>query len=381
MFWARAERDGRQFRRSLKTADRRIAQKRLTDWLADLDATAYGAAPRFLFDEAVPRFIVEHVNTLKPLSAKRYGVSLRWLADQFAGLRLADIDTAHLAAFETARRVAGASNPTIRRDLACLSALFSLCVEWRMVAANPVPGYLARRARRGLKESPPRQRYLSLDEEVALIAAANEPARAAIVLSIETGLRRGELFGLTWDRVDRQRGIIRTGDQTKSGRGRAVPLTARARAVLDRLPRALAGRHVLCHPDGAPFLQLNKGFKGACRRAGITDLRWHDLRRTAGCRWLQSGALSLAEISIVMGHGSVTVTERAYAFFDGEAVAGSLSGDPAAGPAQDTAQGAAFDPVRDPVLDRPGQKRSQEQRTEPDLVINFSKMQRWRSGL
>ena len=71
---------------------------------------------------------------------------------------------------------------------------------------------------------------------------------------------------------------------------------------------------------------MNKGLKRAAERAKIDDLRWHDLRRTAGCRWLQRDGKSMAEVSLLLGHSSVTVTEQRYAFLEAEAVAESLGG-------------------------------------------------------
>jgi integrase len=60
--------------------------------------------------------------------------------------------------------------------------------------------------------------------------------------------------------------------------------------------------------------------------AKVTDVQWHDLRRTAGCRWLQRDGKSLEEVSILLGHSSVLVTEKSYAFLEAEAVAESLAG-------------------------------------------------------
>ena len=56
------------------------------------------------------------------------------------------------------------------------------------------------------------------------------------------------------------------------------------------------------------------------RRAHITDLRWHDLRRSAGCRWLQRDHKTSTKDSILLGHSSVLVTEARYAFLEEEAV-------------------------------------------------------------
>ena len=61
---------------------------------------------------------------------------------------------------------------------------------------------------------------------------------------------------------------------------------------------------------------MEKGFKAAWRRAGISDLRWPDLRRTCGCRLVQDHGLSLGEVKEWLGHKSIVVTERVYAFLN-----------------------------------------------------------------
>ena len=69
-----------------------------------------------------------------------------------------------------------------------------------------------------------------------------------------------------------------------------------------------------------------KGLKAAARRAGLDDVQWHDLRRTAGCRWLQRDGKTKDDVCELLGHSSVVVTEESYAFVDGEALAESLTG-------------------------------------------------------
>lgn len=328
VYWARAQRGGREFRRSLKTADRSIAERRLRQWLTDLDAIAWGDKPRRSFEEAASRFIREHMTTLKPGGAKRYGVSLKNLAVHFGGNSLDQIKSAKLSEFESARRSQGVSSGTVRRDLACLSSMLTSCEDWEWVDAgfNPVPGYLRRRSRRGLKEAPPRTRYLTLDEESRLLRAAVADTIRAVVLAIETGLRREELFSLTWRQIDLVRGLITTTTRTKSGRMRKVPITERSARILAQSPRYLDSPYVLVNEaTRTRYVQLNKGLQGAIKRAGIDPLRWHDLRRTAGCRWLQRDGKSMEEVSVLLGHSSVAVTEQRYAFLEAETVAESLS--------------------------------------------------------
>lgn len=341
VYWGRVQRQGRDIRFSLKTANRGIAEKRFRGWLDEQDGIAWGDKPRRTYAETEERFIREHLPTLKPGAAKRYGVSLKNLAEHFgrAGVAWLDqITRAALSEFETARRTDGVRPGTIRRDLACLSSMLTSAIDWEWIedGGNPVPGYLRRRAKRGLKEAPGRTRYLSPAEEARLLEHATGEPRNAMTLAIDTGLRREELFSLTWRQVDEDRGTISTTSRTKNGRIRKVPLPPRSRTILGTLPRRLDCPHVLVNPEtGTRYVQMNKGLKAAARRAGVTDLRWNDLRRTAGCRWLQRDGRSMEEVSILLGHSSVQVTEKCYAFLEAEAVAESVA---AQKPARGTAE-------------------------------------------
>ena len=315
-WWARAQRSGREHRLSLKTTSKAVAERRYRQWRDDLDAIAWGDKPRRRFDEAAERFIREHLPTIKISSAKRYGVSLAWLADEFEGKFLDQIGTAELAEFERKRRAADVSPPTVRRDLACLSSIFSSCIEWEWCDANPVPSYMKRRKQRGLREAPARTRYLSHEEEASLLTHATPAVRAAIEFAIDTGLRRGEQFGLTWDKVDLQVGEILLDGNTKSGKPRRIPLLPRSAQILAQQPRHIRSRYVFCHGNGDRYVNMEKGLKAAVRRAGLRALRWHDLRRTCGCRLLQDHGLSMEGVKEWLGHSSVLVTERAYAFLE-----------------------------------------------------------------
>jgi hypothetical protein len=159
VYWARAQRKGHEHRRSLQTSNRAVAEKRFRQWLGDLEAVQWGDKPRRSWQEAQDRFIREHLTTIKPMAAKRYGVSLKNLAEDMGGLTLDQIGSAALSAFETRRRADGVQPGTIRRDLACLSSLMTSAVDWEWIDSNPVPSYLRRRAKRGLKEAPGRVRY------------------------------------------------------------------------------------------------------------------------------------------------------------------------------------------------------------------------------
>lgn len=342
IYWGRVERAGKEHRRSLKTKDRKAAEGRLRTWVAELEGTAFGEKPRRTYDEAEARFINDHFPTLKRQGARRYSASLTNLSAHFGNKMLHEITSSLLSEFESARRTTpvtltigkghatrtlnGVSASTIRRDLACLSSLMSCAVEWEWVDANPVPAFLKRKAKRGLKESPPKTRYLTEREEAQMLAAATPPVADVIMLAIDTGLRSEELFSLRWSQVDFVRGIITTTTLTKSGRVRAVPLPLRSAALLGKR-KGKATDYVFVNPDtGERYLCMKDGIKAAWQRAKIAKCTMHDFRRTAGCRWLQRDRKRIEEVSIMLGHSSIDVTQRSYAFLEAEEVAASLGG-------------------------------------------------------
>jgi len=126
---------------------------------------------------------------------------------------------------ETERRL---SASTINRPLALLRHLLYLAHdEWGVLAELPKI--------RLEKEPQGRLRWLSQDEAAKLLETCRKSRNKALAdlveFSLFTGVRRGEALGLTWDRVDRSRGVIRL-EITKSGQRREVPLSSNADAEL-----------------------------------------------------------------------------------------------------------------------------------------------------
>lgn len=354
-WWGRTQVDNDDLRKPLKTTSEAIARQRLAQWLKEINRVGWGGKPLRLYDEAVLKFLEEHLPQLRPASRRRYLISIGALTPHFEGLALAEIGSAQLSAYETARRQAGVRIPerlagrqkprdispaTIRRDLACLSSIFGCCMEWEWVEFNPVPAYMKSRRRRGLKESPPGHRYLSHVEEAALLAqiraeevaaAARAPAASllrqqlrdlyeAVCLAIDTGLRRNEEFALERAWLNHAKSQIELpGSITKNGLDRTVPLLPRSAQLSAHRPPHLGSPFLFTNPETKRrYIGLNRALRGAARRAGIAPLTWHDLRRTCGCRLLQDYRMTMEEVSRWLGHSSVLVTEKIYAFLEVE---------------------------------------------------------------
>lgn len=195
----------------------------------------------------------------------------------------------------------------LRWYLQDLRAAYNLARRNGEVDRNPVGDV------RLLRENNKRTRELTAEEETRLLRAL-EPRRHGadlrplVRLVLESGLRLGEASALRWSDVDWTGGFA-TLQQTKAGDKQYVPLSSEALAIL----RALgpANGHIFAGKDGTPWTTNFVGctFAKAVRRAGIPDLRAHDLRHTFACRRLRAG-VDLFTVSKLLRHASVAMSER-----------------------------------------------------------------------
>lgn len=329
-WWGRVSYRGKDHRKSLETASPRVANERLLTFIADVKAGKWGDKPRRKFEDAANKFIDEHFPRIKHNSAKRYRVSLMNLHDQLKVVFLDEIDSAALSDFEVARRKKGVTNGTIRRDLMCLSSLFSCAIDWTWMTENPAAVYLRKAKKRGLVEAEPRSRFLAHEEEARILIHTTAKratvkgrrdthgwlmAEAAIIVSIDTGLREEELFSLEWPQVNlKAKEVTVTWRTAKSRRSRTVPLFDRAAKALAALPRSEHSQFVFWHRDGQRYRQMYRQLQRMAETIKLKDIEWHDLRRTTGVRLLRDHHMGMERVSLWLGHSSINVTEKVYAF-------------------------------------------------------------------
>ena len=152
------------------------------------------------------------------------------------------------------------------------------------------------------------------------------PAVAAIRLLMLTGCRSSEILNLHWDDVDRTAGDLRLRD-AKTG-PRMVPLTAPVLRVLDAIPRQPDNPWVIAgQRPGAGLTGLHHYWRPVRDRAGIHDVRIHDLRHSYASRALALGE-SLYTIGKLLGHSMVSTTARyAHLMRDAEKAAAARVGE------------------------------------------------------
>jgi integrase len=315
-WWGRIQFRGEEHRRSLQTASRALADKRVRQWIDDLRADEWGEKPAPKFEDAVVHFF-EVSSELKPSTLCRYQASLRVLDPIFRGLRLSEINREKLREYVALRLETGVAMPTVRRDLAFMSSVMSEAgLHWEF-EGNVILSFLKAGRKRGtLRDSEPRTRYLSIPDEQRLLAHCGESLAFAVAFAIDTGLRREEQFGLRWSDIDLADGVVTIGgDRTKTRKTRSVPLLPRSAQLLaQHFPRNAEDCYVFCKPDGTRYPHRRRAYDTAMKSAGIRNLTWHDLRTTCGCRLLQGRELTMDQVRAWLGHSSVAVTERHYAF-------------------------------------------------------------------
>jgi integrase len=194
------------------------------------------------------------------------------------------------------------------RTLALLKTMYNLAHHWEAFKGeNPVK-------RVKLFKEQKRERFLSEDEMRALLAAVEQESnlywRAYFLLSLLFGTRKGELLSSRWVDFDL------TSDSptwhipdTKAGRSHTLPITEQVKQILISLPSY--GSSEFLFPGNSKSGHLTepkKAWRRIKEKAGLSDLRLHDLRRTLGS-WLAADNYSLLLIGRVLNHTSSTATQ------------------------------------------------------------------------
>ena len=198
------------------------------------------------------------------------------------------------------------------RALAILAKMFSLAEDWGMAQEgdNPCRGVRKYKERRRARFLAPGE-YRRLGAVLAEAEAggwASASAVAALRLLMLTGCRLNEILTLRWDDVDRAAGEFRLRDG-KTG-GRMVPLTPTAEAVLAGIPRLPGDPWVIAgRAPGTRLVSLTAEWYRIRARAGLGDVRIHDLRHSYATRALSSGE-SLTMIGRLLGHADIASTLR-----------------------------------------------------------------------
>jgi integrase len=194
----------------------------------------------------------------------------------------------------------------VNREMAVLRHMLNKAVSWGWLEVNPFSKGESLFAR----ERNARGRFLSQEDASRLLAACADHLRPIVETALNTGMRKGEILALRWEWI-RGAWVYLPGGMVKSGEGRPVPLN-QAQVEVFKEVRAkveLKSPYVFPGVKGLPLVTIRKGFEAACRRAGIEDFHFHDLRHTCAS-WLVMAGASLKAVQQQLGHATLTMTMR-----------------------------------------------------------------------
>jgi integrase len=300
--------------------------------------------------DALDRYEKEVSTTKKSYDSEKWRIA-SWKKHKLASHSLATLRSTDFAKFRDDRLAAGIKPASIRNDLALISHLFTTALkEWNIPVINPVMGIRKPRANNS------RNRRLVKDEESKIIEAIREASTHAqeraniwieplVLFAIETAMRQDEILNLKWEHIDLINAVAHL-PETKNGTSRDVPLSTKAGAILEKLPRIVKKDKVVPIKPKKSEKQdisdkkvfkttaspLDQSWRRAVTRArkkyetelleqGISqeeidddklllDLHFHDLRHEATTRL--ANIFELHELMKVTGHLDTRMLARYY---------------------------------------------------------------------
>jgi len=252
--------------------------------------------------------------------------------------RIADLTANEIDKARDKRINEGISPSTVNREVAALSGLLAHWVKNNKGAVHPLADLEALRV-----AEDETIRYLTPEESKNLRQALDDrDAQAAVdrvsankwrtergydlydeitgysdhmtpmvLLSLNTGIRQGELFSLQWSAVDMDRKTLTIlASHSKGNKTRTIPLNTEAHAVLDTIkPKSAAGLIFKSPKTGGRFTNVKKAWAEITKNAAIPNLRWHDLRHDFASQLVMKG-VPLFTVQQLMGHSTPKMTMR-----------------------------------------------------------------------
>jgi integrase len=314
-------------RRATDRQHARQLKKDLVKQLDSADAEQKLAAEKTSFREVAERYKeqklipAQYVGDRKVAGRRSLESPLRWiqlLIDHFGNARLRFITHSAIDAYRLQRLQAGLSIASTNRELELLRSVLNYAKREGLIDKTPfeLGSPLIHKA-----DETRRTRVMTPDEETKLLAACvgrRAHLRPIIIAAVDTGMRRGELFTLTWADVNlSSRTISIRAFHTKTAQGRVTPISERLFYELTRLYADSPDREA-----GLVFGvtdSVKKAWKSACNAAEVEGLRMHDLRATFITRMIEAG-MPAEEVSKISGHSQIQTLYSHYLRITNEAI-------------------------------------------------------------
>ncbi len=190
-----------------------------------------------------------------------------------------------------------------------LKASMTKACDWGYISEQRLKNI---RRVKSLRGETKRLRYLTEDEIKKLLSCCDRHIYPIVFVALHTGMRKGEILNLKWSQIDLKNDLILL-EKTKNGERREIPMSQLLKSLFLRLKasRTLDTDYVFVNPEtGKPYRRdLKRSFASACRRAGIHDFHFHDLRHTFASHLVMSG-VDLTTVKELLGHKDIKMTLR-----------------------------------------------------------------------
>jgi integrase len=305
-YYALIKRGDKQFRRSLRTKDRKLADRRLAELRAQVGHLTISDDARLSFEEIARRWMAVTAHVLKPSSVTRRETCIKNLKPFFAGVAIRNIQPQHCERWLTTRAVK-VQPQTMAHELNVMRAVFDYAVRLGLMLSNPATDIKRRKVVQKPLVIPTREQFRNL------VAAIREndgrddsqkkakPGADLVELLAYSGCRIAEAAALTWADVDFDKNTLTVtgGDRgTKNYETRVVPMTEALRGLLLRLrsERSQQPSDTISQIDSA-----KRCIATACRRLGYPHFTHHGLRHFFATTCIESG-VDIPTVSRWLGH-------------------------------------------------------------------------------
>lgn len=261
------------------------------------------------FAQFVEQDFLPHIRTYKRSWDSDVSLLNNHLLPAFGKQYLDAITRRDVQRLITSRLDSGKAPGTCDRILILTRYIFNLALKWK------VPGVKNNPAKEVdlLKVDNKRERFLNEDEVRrlydAVLTSDNPMLQYIVPMLLLTGARKREVLDARWEDFDIDNRLWRI-PFTKTGRPRTVPMSDGVMSILNTVPRIAGSAYVFPNPATAkPYVTIHDAWHTARKRAGLEDVRLHDLRHSFASILINSGR-SLYEVQHLLGHTQVKTTER-----------------------------------------------------------------------
>ena len=305
-YYALLKRGDKQFRRSLKTKDRKLAERRLAELRKEVGNLKISDEARLGFEEVAKRWMAVTSHTLKPSSITRRETCIKNLTPFFAGVSIRNLQREHCERWLT-ERGSKVAPQTMAHELNTMRAVLDYAVSLGLMLSNPSKDIKRRRIPQAQIVVPTREQFRDLVAAIrqsdgrADSQAKAKPGADLVEFLAYSGCRIAEATAVIWADVDFDKNCLTvTGGQkgTKNGEQRVIPMTDALRTLLLRLKEERSAKQ----GDKVALIEsAKKCLQTASRRLGMPLFTHHDFRHFFATTCIEAG-VDIPTVSRWLGH-------------------------------------------------------------------------------